>query len=197
MQKILLGREFRVGEWFLDGVTSLIRQVEQPPLEELIRDLGISTACKIIDMQPKHTLQGLLTPERSVVTGRMIFPLATLRCGRCTNPLIQNSPVTCASPGCGEVHSASLGSATAYVVFHEAKLAFLEIGLGFQIPTAKVGCVGCGHQVFHPDGFNCQACGENMNRNLPVYLGYRDSDLHALIREHFKDEMDFRDDSST
>lgn len=194
VEKILLAREFRVGEWFLDGVTRLIRHAQQPPMETLIRELGLTTACKIIDLQPKLSLQGLCAPGSSVTTGRMLFPLETLRCGRCVNLLIQQAHVICASVGCGSIHGDPNGSTKAYVLLHDSKLTLMDTSLGLQMQTAKVGCMGCGHPVFHPDGFNCQACGENMNRSLPVYLGYRDRDLHAMIKEQFKDEMDFRDD---
>ncbi|TEB21374.1 hypothetical protein FA13DRAFT_132087 [Coprinellus micaceus] len=187
---ILRAREYRIRSWFVKAVTRIVTGFHRTPTETLISTLGLSTACKIVDLQLDTTLTGAFGPHPSVGTPRKFVaavPLGRLRCAAC-NTLLFTRPIACATNACRKVLDPSSSLVSAFIMSTAATLCLSTGTIGFYFNPTSVGCSSCQKQLF--PRVTCFSCGETPVTVEKLMLGYTESMIKDHIMGAFKEELE-------
>lgn len=147
MDLILRAREFRIRSWFIKGVSRILTGIGPTSTETLIGILGMSTACKIVDLHFRTTLAGVFGPHPDVGTiPAMGVPLGQVRCVSCT-ALLFTKPVSCRTTACGAVVDPHSYLHSAYLKSGVASLCLTAGTIGFRFKRVSLGCSACQKQL--------------------------------------------------
>ncbi|KAJ3531709.1 hypothetical protein NMY22_g8036 [Coprinellus aureogranulatus] len=188
LEKIRLGQEVRVRPWFVGGIADILLGINRPPMASLLDCLGPAMACKIIDLQSKCTVSGLVTWDPLERLARARFPLKGLLCGPCLERLVV-SDVTCAKPECLKVHSVSGEQGEHSVLLdtrgYHVRACTRGASLVFYFDVKAVLCGYCAHPLFGDGRVGCGACHQSVQ---DVYLeytrGYVEEVIAGLLRRN-------------
>ena len=156
------------------------------PTETLINKLGLSTACKILDIKQKTTWMGALaihTDETDLVA----VPLGRLRCSECY-ALLFTTRIKCENRNCRAEIDAPANFHCTFIKVEAATIVrAVPWALGVSFAPQAICCTYCKQQFC--SRVACSSCTNAPVQVEKVFVGYNRTILGAQIEEAFGEEI--------
>jgi hypothetical protein len=156
------------------------------PTEILISQLGLSTACKIIDMKQNTTLMGALAihPDEKPLVA---IPLGRLRCSVCYT-LLFTKRIKCANRDCRASIDAPANFHCAFIKAEAATVFRTMEALGVSFAPEAICCAYCERQLRLR--VTCSSCANAPVQVEKVFVGYTRLMLGTQIVEAFREDLE-------
>jgi hypothetical protein len=176
VEKINLARAHKVARWLEEGVHEIVIEHPLRPIEELVSQLGLEIACRLLWIQNQsHGVSGQ----------KLTVPLGLLRCPSCATEVFKCGRF------CNNCHRMiSVDDRKALYLFPGTSITVKPRGAvetDLVVSLQNLGCAGCsGHPI--PIGTNSTCCSCNrVVYNTDYRLRLADAIQGATIKVDIKD----------
>lgn len=188
IDRMCLGREFRVRTWFISGLANLLVGITRPPLQTIIDRLGLSTACKIVDLLSQVTLLGAFDWVNHATLSLAGFSLDRVQCLTCSSALY-TAPVACPNVECGVQHELTAQEPSVYVRADAVQFmtSSSQGRTGFAFNVDQVGCATCGMPALIMSQVACTCSPAGGTHRC--FIGYSDQHSTLAMEREFAEEL--------